>query len=280
MEKKLNLYLVSCVILTFVSAFSALLFFSFSFLPEPSAPSTVTTGFRELAVGTELKDPTLPLSDDLGDSYLDRITFLGESTTYGLQRYGLLKDGLKTDKVWTGATCIDGSVTSAGTLSLSPSIDQTRIFHTKTAEAITIGEALKRDKPQILIITLGLNNGASYYSEDEFKQCYRILLNSAFDASPDTVYILQSLFPVSAGCKIKAYTPERIVLCNSWIRDIAAEYSIRYLDTASVLTDANGYLFASFDNGGDGIHLNKDGLSTVLSYIRMHGITIPEENNE
>lgn len=274
MEKKLHLYLLSCVILTFLSALLVLLFFSFSFLPENvTAPISNYALMQEISWDTGKEDPTLSKTEDLGEEYLKKIIFFGESTTYGLQRYGLLPDR----QVWTGATCTDGLVKSAGTLSLSPSIDKTRILYPDTGEAITIAEALCRKNPEYLVITLGLNNGASYYSEDEFKQCYRILLNSISEASNDTTVILQSLFPVAESCKIKAYTPERIRLCNTWIRDLASEYEMYYLDTISALSDTNGYLYPEYDNGGDGIHLNANGLNVVLSYIRTHGINAKKE---
>ena len=51
---------------------------------------------------------------------------------------------------------------------------------------------------------------------------------------------------------------------------LAGEYEIKYLDTASVLSDSEGYLLTQYDNGGDGIHLNAEGLLTVLQYIRTH----------
>ena len=63
---------------------------------------------------------------------------------------------------------------------------------------------------------------------------------------------------------------ERIRLCNLWIQDLAREYEIGYLDTASILSDADGYLCEEYDNGGDGIHLNELGLRAVLQYIRTH----------
>ena len=269
MENKLHLYLRSCVILTFLCALLVLLFFSFSFLPEET-PALVSNPapVRELTANAHQTDTILAETEDCGQEYIDRITFLGESTTYGLHRYGLLPE----QQVWTGATCTDGRVKTAGTLSLSPSIDKTRIYYSETGEALTISEALTRKQPEFLVITLGLNNGASYYSEDEFKQCYRILLNAVVNASENTTVILQSLFPVADTCKIKAYTPERIQLCNTWIRELASEYEMCYLDTISALSDANGYLYSEYDNGGDGIHLNGVGLEKVLSYVRTHGV--------
>ncbi len=255
MEKKFHLY-------SFFLPFLLLSFLSGYFVLTASA------------IG--MLNPSLSETDDLGTDYINRITFLGESTTYGLQRYGLLPDS----KVWTGATFVNGQVKCAGTLSLSPTIDKTRIYYASTCQALTIAEAVERDKPDILIVTLGLNNGASYYSEEEFKMCYKILLNSIAEASGKTTVILQSLFPIAASCKIKAYTPARIAECNNWIKDLALEFGLSYLDTASVLADQNGYLMASYDNGGDGIHLNREGLSAVLAYIRTHAIFREEVSHE
>lgn len=229
----------------------------------------------EIEVDVEKDSCILCETQDMGQDYIDKLVFLGESTTYGLWRYGILTDGQNTTQVWTGAHCVDGSIRCAGTLSLSPAIAETKIFFPDDGSASTISEAVSRKCPEYLVITLGLNNGASYYSEDQFKQCYRILLNSVLAASTDVKIILQSLFPVSQTCKVKAYTPERISLCNSWIQDIATEYEIKYLDTTSVLSDPQGYLMPEYDNGGDGIHLNATGLSAVVQYIRTHGY--PEE---
>lgn len=244
-----------------------LLFYTSGFLPWRAQAMDVN------AVYAEGGDPLLPKTEDLGEEYLNKITFLGESTTYGLWHYGVLKDGKNSTQVWTGATVQNGKVCCSGTLSLSPSITSTRIFYPSTGEALTVSEALLRKEPEILIITLGLNNGASYYTEDTFKQCYRMLLNETKSVSPSTKILLQSLFPVAKTCKIDAYTPERIRLCNAWIADLAHEYGLGYLDTHSALSDADGYLIETYDNGGDGIHLNREGLEVVLHYIRTHGLS-------
>ena len=216
---------------------------------------------------------TLPQTEDMGEEYLNKITFLGESTTYGLWHYGVLKDGKASSQVWTGATVQNGRICCSGTLSLSPSITSTKIFYPSTGEALTVSEALRHKDPEILVITLGLNNGAAYYTEDMFKECYRMLLNTVKHTSPNTKILLQSLFPVAKVCEIQAYTPERIRLCNTWIRELAIEYELGYLDTFSVLIDSEGFLKPEYDNGGDGIHLNREGLLEVLHYIRTHGLS-------
>ncbi len=250
-----------------------LLFYNARFLPKSTQTSDF--GVMKISTTTEQQNILLQETEDMGEDYLKKIIFLGESTTYGLWHYGVLPDGQNSKQVWTGATVQNGKICCSGTLSLSPSLTNTKLFYPNTGEAVTISEALVRKNPEFLIITLGLNNGASYYTEDAFKQCYRSLLNSVISTSPNTVILLQSIFPVSKSCQIRAYTPERLALCNSWIYDLALEYGLRYLDTASVLSDSEGYLKSEYDNGGDGIHLNREGLEAVLLYIRTHGY--PEE---
>lgn len=268
MEKKLNSFILS-VFTIFVLSFTLLPLFLCLGKVEQSRKlrEEASAEMRALA---EQDDPILGQTEDLGDAYVRKLVFLGESTTYGLLQYGVLPDGKNTNQVWTGASCINGSVRCAGTLSLSPSIVATPLYYPEESSALNVTEALKKKSPEYLVITLGLNNGASYYSEDEFKQCYRTLLNAILDASPSVKIILQSLFPVAKTCKISAYTPERLALCNVWILDLAREYGLKYLDTASVLTDEDGYLFPQYDNGGDGIHLNGEGLLAVVQYIRTH----------
>lgn len=267
MEKRQAFPFSSILILVILSLILWLLCYLSGFLPKP-----METRVADIPVDAEQNGMLLTPTDDLGDEYIQKMIFLGESTTYGLWYYGVLPDGKQTDQVWTGATVQNGNICCAGTLSLSPSLTSTRIFYPDTHEALTISEALARKKPEYLVITLGLNNGASYYTEDNFKQCYRKLLNSVISSSEDTIILLQSIFPVAKSCQIKAYIPERIQLCNSWIYDLALEYGVRYLDTASALADEEGYLRTEYDNGGDGIHLNREGLVAVLGYIRTHGV--------
>ncbi len=268
MENKRFANLSSVVFLGILFFILLLLFYNAGFLFRENLKQTN----QDIPVDVvEKESPVLAQSEDMGETYISRIVFLGESTTYGLWRYGVLPDGVASKQVWTGATVQNGNVCCAGTLSLSPSLTSAKLFYPETGEALTISEALSRKKPEILIVTLGLNNGASYYTEDTFKQCYRALLNSVISSSKDTTILLQSIFPVSATCKIKAYTPERLAMCNSWIYDLACEYGVRYLDTTSALCDEKGFMKPEYDNGGDGIHLNREGLKAVLLYIRTHG---------
>lgn len=267
MEKKLNSFLLSSFIIALLSVSLLPIFLLLGKVQENALHQNPLS---EIVAVRERNECFLEETASRGTEYLSKLIFLGESTTYGLQRYGVLPGGQDTCQVWTGALCTADGVRCAGTLSLSPVIAQSKLYYPDDGRALTVFEAVQAKDPQYLVITLGLNNGASYYSESEFKECYRILLNEIFAASKTVNVILQSIFPVAATCKITAYTPERIALCNTWVQDIAIEYSAKYLDTFEILTDEKGYLKAEYENGGDGIHLNEAGLCAVLSYIQTH----------
>lgn len=132
---------------------------------EPSATPSAGTG--------ELGETA-----DAGQEYIDKLTFLGDSTTYGLKHYGVLADGEDTTQVWTPAS---------GTLTLSNQSFAT-IVYPETGLEITIVDAVTAKKPEYLVVTLGVN-GVSFMDEEYFTSEYTALIKSIQEASPDTKII-------------------------------------------------------------------------------------------
>ena len=91
------------------------------------------------------------------------------------------------------------------------------------------------------------------------------------EASPKTKIILQSIFPVTAGCVNLDNT--KIDTANKWVKAIAAENGCRYLDTQSILKDDKNCLKENYCNSSDGIHMGKEAYVAILEYIRTHAIT-------
>ncbi len=204
-------------------------------------------------------DTVLGVTEDAGAEYLARIVFLGDSTTYGLRRYSMLPEGRDTKQVWTP---------SSGTLTLSQA-NIAAIVYPETDEEITIAEAVERKKPDILVITLGVN-GVSFMKEEYFKSEYTKLVQNVRSISPATKIILQSIFPIARSYDKQAQINNtNITEANSWILDVAVKCGVRYLDTTSILADAEGFLPESYQNG-DGIHFNEAGFKAELDYIRCH----------
>jgi len=213
------------------------------------------------------KQTTPPMSSaelgatfDYGDGYVKKIIFVGDKTI------SPIKDtypDIEKSQVWSGA---DGS------LALDNNLKTIAIIHSDDGKGCSIPSATELYQPQYVLMTVGLENGVAYCSEAKFKGYYSELVNAIKEASPDTKIILQSIFPVSRDTEKENpnISNDRINTANRWIAELCEELSVRYLNTASVLKDKNGYLSAEYDSG-DGITLNENGYRTMIEYIRTHG---------
>ena len=198
-------------------------------------------------------------TEDAGQEYIDKLTFLGDSTTYGLKYYEVLSGGKNTTQVWTPAS---------GTLTLYNYATATIVFP-EDGQEISIVDAVTRKQPEYLVITLGVN-GVAEMDEDWFKQDYTALVQSIQAASPDTKIICNSIYPVENDYEhINSINNTNIPQANEWIKAVAEATGCKYADSASVLKAEDGSLREDYGNG-DGIHLNADGFNAVLEYLRTH----------
>ena len=134
----------------------------------------------------------------------------------------------------------------------------------------TIPEAIALHKPEFVIIALGIN-GISFMDEDYFTQEYTNLIDEIQRNSPDTIIVLQSIYPITTAYRNwGSITNATITAGNSWILKIAEQYGLKYLDTFSALIGEDGC--AKWElMMDDGLHPNRDGLQVILDYIRTHG---------
>lgn len=210
--------------------------------------------------GHVASDAELGSTYDYGQAYIDSIVFISDTTLSPNDFSSLLRD---SSQVWTGA---DGS------FALDYNTDTAAVIYSADGKKGTVSVATEERKPQYVIITLGLENGVAHCSKEKFQEYYSKIIEAIKKSSPETKIILQSVFPTSKQIsKDKpSISNEKISAANSWISELAQSKSLRYLNTASVLTDNKGNLRSEYDSG-DGIHLNADGYTAVLDYIRTHG---------
>ena len=201
----------------------------------------------------------LPPTYDFGEGYLKSIVFLGDRSIAPLAESS---DIISSFQIWGG---------EGGTLSLDYNLASTPIF-IADKKAASAQDAAKEYQPQYMLITVGLDNGVGYCTEEKFKEYYIRLIDSIKESSPDTKIILQSILPVSNDFQ-KNYptlSNKNINIANKWISEICSEKSIGYLNTNATLSNDKGYLDPTYDSG-DGITLNASGYSAMLDYIRTHG---------
>lgn len=239
---------------------------------DPTATTTVTSGTN--VTGNSTDDPgqpakapvTLTETADMGQAYQDSIIFVGDSTTAHLRSRGVLTGGTETRQVW---------VPSDNTLLLDFNITKKKIVYPATGIEMTIAEATEKDKPVYMILTIGLNGITSFVNNKNlYQNCYGSLIDTIKKASPDTKIILQSVYPVAANQR--TFTADAVTLngyidiLNGYVKELAADKEVRYLDTNSALKGPDGLLPESYQNG-DGIHLTAEGYRVILDYIRTHG---------
>ena len=208
-------------------------------------------------------DPViLTETPDAGIDYQNQIIFVGDSLTAHLINRGVLTGGTNTKQVWR---CENNM------MNLNSEVTAAKIIYPETGEKMTVAQAAAKAKPEIMILTLGTDWGVAYLPEEEFKSCYTDLIKGIQAASPNTKIILQSIFPVTQGCK--TLDNAKIDNANKWVKAIASENGCRYLDTQTVLKDDKNCLKTEYCNSTDGIHLGKNAYEVILQYIRTHALT-------
>ena len=223
-------------------------------------------GDEALQSAGEGDDRLLSQTQDLGQEYIDRMVFVGESTTTHLRSRGVLRDGQATEQVWAD---------SSGTMTLDLNVLQKTILHPKTRQPLTIAQAAEREKPRYLVLSFGVNGIVGFSKNEElYRRAYGKLITAIHEASPDTVILLQTVYPVADN---QTAFSEGAAVVNGYIRrinellpEIARQYDAYVVDTASVLCDAQGNLRADYQ-AGDGIHLTADAYRQILQYLRTHG---------
>ncbi len=188
------------------------------------------------------------------ESPLADFTFLGDSITAHMQS----RADVEPAQVWA---------TKERYLNLDSRITYAKIVAPDTGKEELIADVAARLKPPHLVITLGVDYGVYYYRNDLslFAKYYEKLIDTIAVASPDTKVYLQSILPVTADCK--SITNEMIDNANAVIREIAVRRNLIYLDTQSVLRDADGFLKKEYCYSEDGIHLTSAAYDEILSYI-------------
>ena len=193
--------------------------------------------------------------------FLDTLTFLGDSTTAHMLLRAPLKDGKESKQVWA---------TKSRYLNLSSRITYEKIICPENGQELTIAEVAAVTKPARLVITLGIDYGVYYYRNklDTFGYYYEKLLDAILAASPNTNLILQSIFPVGKNSTV--ITNAMVDNANRVIAEIAARRSLVYIDTATALKDAEGYLKADYCYSDDGIHLTASAYEAIFENIKNY----------
>ncbi len=103
------------------------------------------------------------------------------------------------------------------------------------------------------------DNECGWGSLTKFQECYRDVVNGVRQRVPGARIYLLSILPISQNRSEKniyGYNMGAIGKCNDLIKELAAQEGLTYLDCASSVTGADGYLPSEYSN--DGCHMKKE----------------------
>lgn len=200
------------------------------------------------------------------EEYINKIVFLGESTTYHLKSRGVLEGGTKTTQVWSP---------KSGTLMLDMTTFECRILYPESNEELELSDALKKKLPEYMMLTFGLNGASGFIKKGEkyFSSCYQKLIDTIKTASPKTSIIINSCFPIAKNMDMSNYKINAKELnayidkINVWAKKVADSNGLKYLNSASVLKNKEGFLKSEYQEK-DGFHLNVSAYKVILAYIK------------
>lgn len=181
------------------------------------------------------------------------VAFIGDSRTQGFIMYNGLKE--VQDYSYIGLM-VDTAVTK-------------KFVKTDDGNKITLLEDMKNKNIKKVYIMLGVNELGWSYPE-VFKLKYGELIDSIREVNPDCKIYLQSIIPVT---KTKSnsddiYNNSKIAKYNEYIKEVAKEKNVTYLDVKSVMVDSEGNLPESAST--DGIHIGKNYCEKWLEYLKRN----------
>ena len=202
-----------------------------------------------------------------GADFLEQLTFFGESTTTHLRQ----RSCIDNDRVWANAS---------GTAKLDSNLANRPLFDLKSNHYMTPIELAQRDQPDFLVLSFGLN-GIMDFSEhpDDYLKKYQKLIDALSEASPNTHFLIQSIYPVACNefhtdwrfSTSPAEINKKIHVLNQHLENHAKKLSnADFIDTSCNLKDENGFLRSEYTT--DGIHLTKDAYTTILERLQLYGI--------
>ena len=214
-----------------------------------SAPEENSTPDESSAPADSEPDSTSSMSEDYDKAFFADDLFIGDSISTGFSLYGVLDPknvaaavGYTPYKALNNAIDLGNGVTD-----------------TAYNYAVTM-------QPKHIFIMLGSNGITAAASMEE---SYRTLVEKLQANCPDsTVYIL-SVTPVTTDSSSAANAGidnSMIRDFNKYLRDLASEKGVTYIDLYALLSDDNGYFLHEYAEN-DGLHFKGATYKVVLKYI-------------
>ena len=121
-----------------------------------------------------------------------------------------------------------------------------------------------------LYILLGMND-VGMYGIDGSVANMETLLKLILEKTPDLQIFVQSATPIHKGNELKVLNNANLVIYNQGLQEMCQRNGWHYVDVASVLCDADGYLPDAYcsDASGMGMHFTDQACQVWIDYLRQ-----------
>ena len=219
-------------------------------VPEDSDPDQ-TTSAPSTTTQPEESEPKKPaeLSQEYNKNVFVNDLFIGDSITTGLSSYGILLP--KNVAAAVGYTPYKAYNT------------EIPLGDGSTGTAFDYAVSMQ---PKRIFIMLG-SNGIT--SASAMEDSYRTLVEKLLDKCPDSEIYCLSVTPVtndSSSAASSGITNTMITDFNKYIKALAKEKGLTYIDLYSLLSDDDGYFLHEYAEN-DGLHFKGVTYKVMLAYI-------------
>lgn len=224
----------------------------------PSDSAGVSQDLSSSALGSGVSRGvlrTLNEVPDPGEGYLNRLTFLVDSTFISLRDLSLVDSA----SVWG---------TETGSMPMG-SLGSTLIRY-RDDSAISPASAAMIARPGILVIGIG-TDGLAKVDENTFITNYDNLIREIQSASPDTLIICVGLPSVIAGYNGQDGLNVTLISDgNDWVQMVCRDTGAYFLNIQEELSESVQLISRYASSNGKS--LNRAGLEAFLTYLRTHAL--------
>ena len=231
---------------------------------EPTQPATSEpTGAQPTSSAQPASGSVTPVDW----SWFDDAVFVGDSISLKLTGYVSKMRQSQSDFLGKAQFLTAGSLGSGNALwevsdkSVHPLYQGTKM---RLEDSIAACGARK------LYILLGMNDVGLYGVEDSVKNM-ETLLGLILEKNPGLEIFVQSATPIHKGNELKVLNNANLVLYNQGLQEMCSRNGWHYVDVASVLADADGYLPDAYcsDASGMGMHFTDEACRVWVDYLRQ-----------
>lgn len=210
-----------------------------------------------------------PEDADLGlglyDSFFDDAVFVGDSVFSQLARYALERRQKEPAFLGKARFLVAGNYNLYLASHKKLGGD---VFLRYRGRKTTVHDAMLAMHAGKAIVLLGLNDHAGSQLEKDIVR-YAAIVDNVREVSPDTVFYAVSLTPITQNRQTKTLNQKNLSAFNQELVRLCIDKQVVYLDIASHLMTADGYLNADYSSDGQ-VHLNEQGLGAVVDSLRRY----------